>query len=177
MPDDNLALDPMIQFIQEHPLPADYFDITKLPKSVGVALPILQPGQQLQVEVLEALPGRPITGTRIIRPDGTISLGYYGDLLVAGLNRDQIKVKLLEQLYKLISEQTLGFCVASGPSFDQVKWLPAFETNRVFVDESINFAPPDSDLREQVKALSTKVDQLLKQTPASSAGGLASPPR
>ena len=39
----------------------------------------------LQVEVLEALPGRPISGEqRLVRPDGTISPGYYGDIDVAG---------------------------------------------------------------------------------------------
>src|SRR5262249_17400423 len=37
-------------------------------------------GDRLLVEVLEALPGRPISGERLVRPDGTISLGFYGNL-------------------------------------------------------------------------------------------------
>ena len=51
----------------------------------------LKPGDILVIEVLEALPGRPITGERTVRQDGTISLGFYGDLDVAGLDRVEIK--------------------------------------------------------------------------------------
>src|SRR4051812_7926300 len=36
----------------------------------------------LLIEVLEAVPGRPITGERLVRPDGSISLGFYGDVHV-----------------------------------------------------------------------------------------------
>ena len=46
---------------------------------------VVEPPDLLVVEVLEALPGRPISGERLVRPDGKISLGFYGDLYVAGL--------------------------------------------------------------------------------------------
>src|SRR5947207_1623087 len=36
----------------------------------------IEPPDLLIVEVLEALPGRRITGERLVRPDGTISLGF-----------------------------------------------------------------------------------------------------
>ena len=46
---------------------------------------VIEPPDIIVVEVLEALPGRPITGERLVRPDGTISLGFYGDVHVRGL--------------------------------------------------------------------------------------------
>ncbi len=46
---------------------------------------VVEPPDIIIVEVLEALPGRPITGERLVRPDGKISLGFYGDVYVAGL--------------------------------------------------------------------------------------------
>jgi polysaccharide export outer membrane protein len=42
-----------------------------------VSLPdyVLEPPDLVIVEVLDALPGRPISGERLVRPDGKISLG------------------------------------------------------------------------------------------------------
>ncbi len=60
------------------------------------------------VEVLEALPGRPITGERLVRPDGTISLQWYGDVQVAGLTIEQAKEKIVIHLRQYLSDQALG---------------------------------------------------------------------
>ena len=46
---------------------------------------VVEPPDLVLVELLEGLPGRPISGERLVRPDGTISLGWYGDVYVAGL--------------------------------------------------------------------------------------------
>src|SRR4051812_46747581 len=46
---------------------------------------VIEPPDIIVVEVLEALPGRPITGERLVKPDGKISLGFYGEVYVAGL--------------------------------------------------------------------------------------------
>src|SRR4051812_34146640 len=56
---------------------------------------VVEPPDLIQIEVLEALPGRPIAGERLVRPDGKISLGFYGDLYVAGLTTDEIKEKVI----------------------------------------------------------------------------------
>jgi protein involved in polysaccharide export with SLBB domain len=45
----------------------------------------------ISVEVAPALPGRPITGSRLVMPDGTTSLGYYGRVKVAGLTPHEIR--------------------------------------------------------------------------------------
>ncbi|MFI5459358.1 MAG: polysaccharide biosynthesis/export family protein, partial [Isosphaerales bacterium] len=62
----------------------------------------------LLVEVLEALPGRPISGERLVRPDGKITLGFYGDVYVAGLTLPEVKEKIILHLRKYISDESLG---------------------------------------------------------------------
>ena len=59
---------------------------------------VIEPPDILLVEVLEALPGRPIQGERLVRPDGTISLGFYGDVSVAGLTISEAKEKVIAHL-------------------------------------------------------------------------------
>jgi len=68
----------------------------------------LEPPDIIVVEVLEALPGRPITGERLVRQDGTISLGFYGDVHVRGLTPQQAKVKILFHLRRYLDDQVLG---------------------------------------------------------------------
>src|SRR5690349_15037412 len=64
---------------------------------------VVEPPDLLVVEVLEALPGRPITGERLVRPDGTITLGFYGDVFVSGLTIKEIKEKIVLHLRQYIS--------------------------------------------------------------------------
>lgn len=68
----------------------------------------VEPPDLLLVEVIEALPGRPISGERLIRPDGTISLGFYGDIHVRGLTVEQVKVKIIKQLRTFLTDEVLG---------------------------------------------------------------------
>src|SRR5205823_9564365 len=69
---------------------------------------IIEPPDLVIVEVLEALPGRPISGERLVRPDGKISLSFYGDVYVAGLTIPEVKEKIILHLRKFISDETLG---------------------------------------------------------------------
>jgi RNA polymerase sigma factor (sigma-70 family) len=111
---------------------------------------VVEPPDMLIVEVLEALPARPITGERLVRPDGTISLGFYGDIDVAGLTLAEIKKKVILHMRNYLRDATLGLAmpdpndpdkeVIPQPDFEHP--LPpeeAFEraireSNRVFVD-------------------------------------------
>jgi hypothetical protein len=52
------------------------------------------------VEVRPALPGRPISGKRLVRPDGSISLGYYGMVPVAGLTPEEGGTKIATHLQR-----------------------------------------------------------------------------
>jgi RNA polymerase sigma factor (sigma-70 family) len=109
------------------------------PGPVPLAPPrAIVPGDLLVIEVLEALPGRPITGRRIVRPDGTISLEFYGDLPVAGLNRTQIKEKLIQHLRRFLTDEAMGL-VDEDPMTGEERPIPPAESDRIFVDDSLNF--------------------------------------
>jgi polysaccharide biosynthesis/export protein len=69
---------------------------------------VLEPPDLVLVEVLEALPGRPISGERLVRPDGKVSLGFYGDVYVAGLTIPEAKEKIILHLRKYLTDQALG---------------------------------------------------------------------
>jgi protein involved in polysaccharide export with SLBB domain len=69
---------------------------------------VAEPPDLLLVEVLETLPGRPISGERLIRPDGTITLGFYGEVYVRGLTLPQVKVAVIKHLRKFLSDVILG---------------------------------------------------------------------
>jgi polysaccharide export outer membrane protein len=103
---------------------------------------ILEPPDMLLVEVLEALPGRPISGERLIRPDGKISLGFYGDVYVAGLTLPEAKEKIVLHLRKWLTDDLLGLFdvdpATSKPKVDAKTGQPVLiepkDSDRVFVD-------------------------------------------
>jgi polysaccharide export outer membrane protein len=77
-------------------------------KKVSMPDYVVEPPDLIVVEVLDALPGRPISGERLVRPDGKISLSFYGDVYVAGLTLPEVKEKIVIHLRKYISDQALG---------------------------------------------------------------------
>jgi len=90
---------------------------------------VVEPPDLLLVEVLEALPGRPISGERLVRPDGTISLGFYGDIQVAGLTLAEVKEKVVNHLRKYLKDETLGLVDVMNRKRAEPK-----DTDRVFID-------------------------------------------
>jgi protein involved in polysaccharide export with SLBB domain len=69
------------------------------------------PSDKLIVEVLETLPGRPISGERLVRPDGKISLGFYGEVHVRGLTLLQVKVAIIRHLRTYLNDEILGLAI------------------------------------------------------------------
>ena len=86
---------------------------------------VVEPPDLLLVEVLEALPGRPISGERLVRPDGKISLGFYGDIYVAGLSVPQVKEKIVLHLRKYLPDTQLGLVVEDDAEEDEAAIEPA----------------------------------------------------
>jgi RNA polymerase sigma factor (sigma-70 family) len=142
--------------------PPGYFDLPAPHKNDGTDPPIIKVGQVLQVEVLEALPGRPINGDRVVRPDGTISLGFYGDLRVAGLNRHQAKLKLIEHMREFLKDEPLG--LVSEDWQGNYKVIPPVQSSRVFIDESLNYAPASREKigAPQVRSSSISLEDQIK---------------
>ena len=106
-------------------------------------------GDTILVEVLEPLPGRPITGERLVRPDGTIGLGFYGDVPAAGLTRLGLKEKIVVHLKKYLSDQQLGLIVEDPRTKKTVPVAPA-DSDRVFVDEWPTFQKGGSNAEARV---------------------------
>jgi protein involved in polysaccharide export with SLBB domain len=123
-------------------------EVHSTPRSAPVEGPqrheyVVDPPDMLLVEVLEALPGRPISGERLIRPDGCIGLGFYGEVPVAGLTLSQVKERIVLHLRKFISDEKLGLVEsdpgsrAPAPRRDasgRVLVKDPRQTDRVFVD-------------------------------------------
>jgi protein involved in polysaccharide export with SLBB domain len=85
---------------------------------------VIEPPDLVLIEVLETLPGRPISGERLVRPDGTINLGFYGDVHVRGLTITQAKVKIVKHLRRFLTDEVLGL-VEMNPGIPVEKAAPA----------------------------------------------------
>ncbi len=92
---------------------------------------VVEPPDIISVEVHDALNGRPITGERLVRPDGRISLGVYGDVYVAGLTTAQIKEKVILHLRKSLTDGALGLVKTVGEKPVEVE---PKDSTRVSVD-------------------------------------------
>lgn len=116
-------------------------------------------GDVLAIEVLEALPGRPLKGSRPVRSDGTVSLDFYGDLKVTGLTRREAKIKLVQHMRKYVTDEALGLVVQDADSDRAVAIDPA-DSDRVYVDDS----PRTSNANEQrLERLEQQMEQLINE--------------
>jgi polysaccharide biosynthesis/export protein len=110
-------------------------------KKVSMPDYVVEPPDLMLVEVLEALPGRPISGERLVRPDGKISLGFYGDVYVAGLTTQEVKEKIVLYLRKYLTDEVLGLVEidpeTQGAKLDESGKMITIEPkdcDRIFVD-------------------------------------------
>jgi polysaccharide biosynthesis/export protein len=95
----------------------------------------IRPGHILLVEVLEAIPDKPITGERPVGPDGRIDLGYYGKVYVAGLTIREAKEKIILHLQSHLDDQQLGLIEYTAPnSAAKRRRINPSESDYVFVD-------------------------------------------
>ena len=117
--------------------PEEKIAASNIPRELNkVSMPdyVVEPPDIIVIEVLEALPGRPITGERLVRPDGKVSLGFYGDIYVAGLTTTEIKEKVVLHLRQYLPDNLLGLQIITGKDFDKPEEVAPDKTNRVFVD-------------------------------------------
>jgi polysaccharide biosynthesis/export protein len=111
------------------------------PTFVNLENYVVEPPDVILVEVLEALPGRPISGERLVRPDGKISLGFYGDIYVAGLTLAEVKEKVVRHLQKYLDDHALGVVELdktgepiTDPETKKLRAIDPKDSNMVFVD-------------------------------------------
>jgi polysaccharide export outer membrane protein len=108
---------------------------SNLPKEfTKVSMPdyVVEPPDLLLVEVLEALPGRPISGERLVKPDGKITLGFYGEVYVAGLTVAEVKEKIVLHLRKFLKDDLLG--LFEEDENHKIVPVEPKDSDRVFVD-------------------------------------------
>ncbi|MBY0586925.1 polysaccharide biosynthesis/export family protein [bacterium] len=74
---------------------------------------IVEPPDVLYIEALSILPNRPLLGERLVRQDGTISLGYYGQVHVAGLTLLEIENKIRQHMKRYVENPQIYVDVAS----------------------------------------------------------------
>jgi RNA polymerase sigma factor (sigma-70 family) len=138
---------------------------------------VFRPGDLITVEVLEALPGRPIAGPRVVRPDGTVGLGFYGDVHVAGLTRHDAKEKIVLHMRKFMNDDILGLKEVD-PETGKPVAVPPADSDRVFVDDSLNDFPPETrpeiapgrrrpdPTTQRLINMETRLDQIYRRLPA-----------
>ncbi|MHC5540383.1 polysaccharide biosynthesis/export family protein [Singulisphaera rosea] len=80
------------------------------------SISIIEAPDLITVDVVEALPGRPITGDRLVQPNGKINLGYYGEVSVQGLTVTEAKVRIIDHLKAHLSDEALGLTVYRNPT-------------------------------------------------------------
>jgi polysaccharide export outer membrane protein len=102
-------------------------------KKVSMPDYVVEPPDLILVEVLDALEGRPITGERLVRPDGKITLGFYGEVYVAGLTIPEVKEKIVLHLRKYLTDELLGLWDFDPKTGKPIQIDPR-DSDRVFVD-------------------------------------------
>ncbi len=67
---------------------------------------VIEPPDILLVEALPVKKlDQPIAGPHLVRPDGTMSLGYYGSVFVAGMTLDQAREAVYQKLKESLKEK------------------------------------------------------------------------
>ena len=120
-------------------------NVPKEGQKVSQVAYVIEPPDLLTVELLKSLPDRPLQGQRLVRTDGTINLGFYGSVGVAGLTIEQAKERVEQYLSQYIRNPKVNldvysynskgiYVVADGAGFgEQAVRLP-FTGNECVLD-------------------------------------------
>jgi polysaccharide export outer membrane protein len=80
-----------------------------------ISLPdyIIEPPDVLLIEALNSLPEQEIAGEHLVRPDGSVGLGLYGNVHVAGLTLDQARTAIEQHLTPRIRDARVSLDVVA----------------------------------------------------------------
>ena len=65
---------------------------------VSQPLHTVEPPDELELSIRPEVPELSSTSTVVVRSDGNIDLGFYGDLYVAGLTLEQVELKIAQHV-------------------------------------------------------------------------------
>lgn len=124
---------------------------------------VIRPKALLSVEVAQALPGRPIKGERLVRPDGTIHLGYYGSVPVSGLTPRQAEERVTGHLRGFLSDYTLGL-VTKDPISGEVRPGAAGRVSIRVTSAPPGAGPPggEAGAERRLDEIERKLDEILE---------------
>lgn len=128
----------------------------ELSKSTQIAY-VIEPPDILTIELLRSLPDRPLTGERLVRSDGTVNLGFYGSVRVAGLTIDQARETVEGHLAAYIKNPKVNldvfaynskayYVLADGAGFGETAVRLPFTGNETVLDavSAVGGLPPVS---------------------------------
>ena len=99
----------------------------------------IRPGDLIHVELREEPPGLPSSANVLVKGDGTIHLGFYGEIPVAGLTRHAAKERIVIHLKKFMNDEMLGLSITRPDTTKQA--IKPADSGRVFVD-NLSESPP-----------------------------------
>jgi polysaccharide export outer membrane protein len=67
---------------------------------------IIEPPDQLIIQSPDGIKDQPIAGVHLVRPDGTVNLGIYGDVYLAGLTLDMARAAITAQVKRRVADFT-----------------------------------------------------------------------
>jgi protein involved in polysaccharide export with SLBB domain len=127
-------------------------------KKIAQTAYVIEPPDLLTVELLKALPDQPLTGERLVRTDGTVNLGFYGHVVVAGLTIDQARERVEQHLSTFVRNPKVNldvysynskgyYVIAEGARGDNQTVRLPFTGNETVLDaiSQIGGLPPVSD--------------------------------
>ncbi len=128
-------------------------------------LPVrFKPGDAVVVEMQGNLAARMSPGIRRVRPDGTISLDFYGDVQIAGLDRQSAKVAVIRHLQDYLSESDLGL-VRQDDQGDTIAVDPV-RSAVLYIREAsdIPVEPKTPPVKgDRIDALERRLDEVLRK--------------
>ena len=95
---------PDILYVQVLQAPYTY----NLPRKTGTETTATDPAIEARVYFSNPLSPVPIDGQHVVQMDGTIDLGVYGSVQVAGLTTDQARERVREFILKLTSARRMN---------------------------------------------------------------------
>lgn len=112
---------------------------------VTLATYVIEPPDLLYIESNRTLPNMPITGERLVRPDGKIYLGPYGSVRVAGLTLEQAKEAIEQHLGDYIQKPRVNvdiyaynskfyYVIADGAGYGEIVARFPFTANETVLD-------------------------------------------
>jgi polysaccharide export outer membrane protein len=87
--------------------PPGPWDIPREGRQVTLPPYVIGPPDILQIDSLQGLKTHPVQGPHLVRPDGTVGLGGYGQVYVAGMTIDQARQAIAQVIHARLNRNVI----------------------------------------------------------------------